>query len=41
MPLTNHHRVSSGGIGYDVGLKGNALLAVITACCATGFFLVG
>ena len=34
-------RVSSGLSGYDLNLRGKALLAAITACAATGFMLVG
>ncbi|PWN32953.1 putative sugar transporter [Meira miltonrushii] len=34
-------RISNGIFGYDVGLSGSTLLAFITACCATGFLLVG
>lgn len=34
-------RISNGIFGYDVGLSGSMLLAFITACCATGFLLVG
>ncbi|KAI9333931.1 putative sugar transporter [Zopfochytrium polystomum] len=34
-------RIGSSGFGVDIGLSGNTLLAAITACCATGFLLVG
>ncbi|EST08403.1 General substrate transporter [Kalmanozyma brasiliensis GHG001] len=34
-------RISNDFFGIDVGLRGNALLAVITASCASGFLLVG
>ncbi|PWN21506.1 hypothetical protein BCV69DRAFT_172233 [Microstroma glucosiphilum] len=39
--MTRPSKVSSGFIGYDVGLSGTPLLSVVTSCCALGFLLVG
>jgi hypothetical protein len=39
--MSRPSRVSSGFIGYDVGLSGTPLLSVVTTCCALGFLLVG
>ncbi|SJX65661.1 probable sugar transporter [Sporisorium reilianum f. sp. reilianum] len=37
----NPRRISNDYFGVDVGLRGKALLSVITASCAGGFLLVG
>lgn len=40
-PPFKARRINNGWTGIDIGLSGNWLLAVITACCASGFLLVG